>query len=156
MLAQFDLSGELDHANLKRIDRATLSVEVGDERAFAQLREPIVDPFSSAWPIQCSWRGNLAPWTPRLARCLGMTGWDLRGAGTLQVVAVCSRNTIEVEHAQADFVQLQVWGHEWFINEPSASLSVEGRYDLEKTRVQVDVAKLTAGSTSAVVRKAVL
>lgn len=156
LLARFDLSGQFAGGDLKRVDRATLSIEAGNERAFAQLREPIVEPLTSDWPIQCSWRGNLAPWTPRLAGCLGMTGWDLRGAGTLQVAAVYSGNTIEVEHAQADFVQLQVWGHGWFINEPSASVSVEGRYDLGKTRAQVDEAKLTAGSTSAVVRKAVL
>ena len=156
VLAQFDLSGELDHANLKRIDRATLSVEVGDERAFAQLREPIVDPFSSAWPIHCSWRGNLAGWTPRLEGCLGMTGWDLRGTGTFQAVAICSRKTIEVEHAQADIAQLHVWGHEWFVNEPTASLSAEGRYDVEKARAEIAEVKLTAGSTSVIVRQAVL
>jgi translocation and assembly module TamB len=154
--AEFDLSGQLDHANLKRVDRAMLSVEAGSERAIAQLREPIVDPFTTAWPVQCSWRGNLAAWTPRLQGCLGITGWDLRGTGTLQAVAICSRKRIDVEQAQADFAQLQVWGHEWFINEPAASLSAQGRYDLEKARAEIAEAKLTAGSTSAIVRRAVL
>ncbi|MEX0978561.1 MAG: hypothetical protein WDZ48_06905, partial [Pirellulales bacterium] len=156
LTAKFDLGGQFEKQNLKRVDRATLSVEVGGERAVAQLREPIVDPATSAWPIQCSWRGNLAQWTPRLEACLGMVGWDLRGAGNLQAVVTCTRKSLELEHAKADFAQLQVWGHEWFINEPAATLTMEGKWDLEKGVAEIAAAKLSAGTTSAVVKKAVL
>lgn len=156
LLAKLDLVGQLENGSLKRVDRATLGVEVGNERAYAQLREPIVRAATSAWPIQCSWRGDLAQWTPRLEACLGLAGWDVRGTGNLQAVLTCSRKTIDVEHAQADFAQLQVGGHEWYINEPTASLSIEGRWDVEKSRAEIAEAKLVSGSTSAVMRKAVL
>jgi hypothetical protein len=154
LVARFDLGGRLENQNLQRVDRATLAVEIGAERLSAQLREPIVDPAAATWPIQCAWRGNLADWRPRLETCLDLSGWDLRGAGNLQAVFACSSKAIQVEHAKADFAQLQIWGHEWFINEPSAAVTIAGRYDLEKRRAEISEARLTAGSTSAVVRKA--
>jgi translocation and assembly module TamB len=156
LIATIDVDGQFEKESLKRVDRAMLSVEIGSERAMAQLREPIIDPATSAWPIQCSWRGNLATWTPRLEACLGMTGWDLRGAGNLQAAVTCTSKSIELEHAKADFAQLQVWGHEWFINEAAATMTAEGRWDREKNRAEITEARLSSGTTSAVVRKAVL
>lgn len=156
LVARFDLRGQLENQSLKRVEQATLAVEVGAERLTAQLREPIVDPSTTAWPIQCAWRGNLADWAPRLETCLDMSGWDIRGAGDLQATLACSSKSIEIEQAKADFVQLQIWGHEWFINEPSASLALEGRYDLEKRRAEITEARLTAGTTAAVARNAVV
>ena len=157
LVATLDAGGKFEQETLKRIDRGMLTVNVGGEQLSAQLREAVVDPTASAsWPVQCSWRGDLAPWATRLEACLGMTGWDLRGAGNLQAAVMISPKAIELEHAKADFAQLQVWGNEWFINEPAATLTCEGRWDREKRRGEVSAARLTAGTTAAVISNAVL
>ncbi len=156
LVATLELGGQFENETLRRIDRATLTVDVGSERLGAQLREPIVEPANAAWPLQCSWRGNLQPWTTRLQTCLGLSGWDLRGAGNAQAVVTCSRKAIEVDHAKVDFAQLQVWGPGWFVSEPVASLTCEGRWDVDGRRGEVRQARFNAGTTSAVVTNAVL
>ncbi len=157
LVAALDVGGKFEQETLKRIDRGTLTMTVGGEQLSAQLREAVVDPTASAtWPLQCSWRGDLAPWATRLETCLGMTGWDLRGVGNLQAAVLISPKAIELEHVKTDFAQLQVWGHEWFINEPAATLTCEGRWDREKRRGEVSAGRLTAGTTAAVLSNAVL
>lgn len=154
--AQFDLSGKLADAKLARVDRAMLSVEVGRERAIARLREPISDPLAADWPVECTWRGELADWTPRLERVLGVNGWDLRGTGNVRALVMCSGGAIDVEDAQADFAQLHVWGNDWYINEAEARLTAAGRYDVDQARAEISEATFAAGTTSATLEQAVL
>jgi hypothetical protein len=156
LLATLELGGKFEKETLKQIDRAMVTVDVGPERLGAQLREPVVDPLSAAWPLSCTWRGDLQPWTTRLSACLGLTGWDLRGSGNLQANVTVSAKAIELEHAQGDLAQLQVWGNQWFINEPAVNFTGEGRWDREKRRGEVTSARITAGTTAAVLNNASL
>ncbi len=150
IVATLDVEGEFEQEKLQRIERAVLTVDVGRERLTARLREPIIAPETSTWPVECSWSGNLAPWSRRLEACAGMTGWELEGTGKLEATLSCSRETIEIDHAQADVAQLQAWGNQWFINEPAATVTLAARYNVNEARGLVSEARLTAGTTSAV------
>ncbi len=157
LVATLDVGGKFEKESLQRIDRGTITFDVAGDRIGVQLRQSVVNPASSSsWPLQCSWRGNLEPWATRLDTCLGITGWDLRGAGDLQVAITVSPETIEVEHAKADFAQLHVWGHEWFVNEPTANLTCEAQWDRGKRRGQISAARLSAGTTTAILSNAIL
>ncbi|REK19187.1 MAG: acetyltransferase [Planctomycetota bacterium] len=156
LIARLDVKGKFEGETLKRIDSGSLSVDVGQERLTAELREPIVDPAKSAWPLQCAWRGNLAPWETRLASCLDVDGWQLRGSGNVQATVNYSPQVIEIQNAECDLEQLQVWGHGWFVGEPSARITAKGRVDLEKRRAEISEARMNAGTTNAIVQQAVL
>jgi hypothetical protein len=156
LLATLELGGKFEKETLKQIERAIVTVDVGPERLTAQLREPVADPATAAWPLKCSWHGELTPWATRLSACLGMTGWDLRGAGDLQADVTISSKSIDLEHAKGNLAQLQVWGNDWFINEPAVNFTGEARWDREKQRGEVSTARVTAGSTAAVVSNASL
>ncbi len=150
VVAKLDMEGQFEKEQLRRIERALLTVEVGRERLTAQLREPIIDPATSIWPVECTWNGDLAPWSRRLEACAGMTGWQLGGTGKLDATLSCTRKAIEIDHARADVAQLQAWGPQWFINEPSAVVTLAGRWNLDEAQGQLTEARLTAGTTSAV------
>lgn len=156
VLAKLDVSGKFDGPTLQRIDTANMTVDIGSEKLTAQLNQAVTAPSTADWPLQGTWRGNLAQWTPRLEACLGMTGWDLRGAGNLQFIATYSPKNLEVELAKADFTQLQITGHDWFIHEPTVAIACEGLWEFASQRGEIAEAKLTAGNTSAVVTKALV
>jgi hypothetical protein len=156
LVAKLDVSGLLSQQTVKRVDRAQLTVSAGTERLEATLTEAISDPAVIAWPVQCSWRGQLASWAPRLESCLGLTGWDLGGGGGIQATLNCSPKAVDIQLAKAQFDQFQVAGGGWHVSEPSIAVTVEGRWDLAKTHIDVAQGKLTAGSTTALVNHAAL
>ena len=156
LVAKLDLDGELQGQALKRVDRAELTVDAGGERLQARLSEPLSEPASAAWPLECSWRGQLINWPRRLETCAGISGWDLAGSGTLQASLVCSTKSIELAQSKAEFAQLRVWGHGCFITEPLAILRGEGRWDVAKKTLDLAEASISAGSTLATVSKAVV
>jgi len=156
LVAKLDLDGELHGQALKRIDRAELTVDAGGEKLQARLTEPVSEPMSAAWTLDCSWQGQLNNWSRRLETCAGITGWDLAGAGSMQASLACSTKSIELAQSKGQFAQLRAWGHGCFITEPSATLSGTGRWDLGKSRLELDQATITAGPTMATVSKAVI
>ncbi len=156
LVAKLDLGGQLSDHAVKRVEHAELAIEAGGERLQARLQEPVSDPTAASWPMQCSWRGQLAAWSPRLESCCGVTGWELAGTGAMQATLVCSSKAVEIAQAKGDFAQFRAWGHGWFISEPSLSMSLEGRCDIAKKRVEVGQCNLTAGATAAAVNQATL
>lgn len=156
LVAKLDLDGELQGQALKRVDRAELTIDAGGERLQARLSEPVSQPASASWPVECSWHGQLTNWPRRLENCAGVTGWDLAGAGTLQASLACSTKSIEVSQAKAEFAQLRVWGHGCFITEPLAILRAEGRWDVAKKKLDLVEASISAGPTLATASKAVV
>lgn len=156
LVAKLDLDGELQGQALKRVDRAELTIDAGGERLQARLTAPVSEPSSAAWPLDCSWRGQLTNWPRRLETCLGLPGWDLAGAGTLQASLVCSTKAVEVAHSKAEFVQLRVWGHGCFITEPLAILRGGGRWDVGKKKLDLTEGSISIGSTLVTASKAVV
>ena len=106
--------------------------------------------------MTCSWHGQLAPWAPRLESCLGMTGWNLGGAGTIEAALRGSAKAVEVENAQVDLANLEVQGNGWFVNEPAVSTTVKGKIDLAERRADLTAAKVSAGTVVASADYAVL
>jgi translocation and assembly module TamB len=156
LVAKLSMQGQLNGQVLKRVDECIVTVESGGDQLQATLRQPVTEPTTAAWPIKCTWRGQLAAWPPRLESCLGLTGWDLSGAGTLDADVSASSQLIKIESANAKVDQFQVVGSGLFINEPVATASVQAVCDLAKTRVEVATARLAAGSVTAVIEHAVL
>jgi len=156
VLATLDVDGQFEAEQLKRIHRAVATVDVGQERLSAELREPIVDPMTSPWPLVCNWRGQLAPWGPRLEAVAGVVGWQLNGQGQLQATVNCSRELVEIQRAQVDLAQLHAWGNGWFINEPTSTLVFVGDYKVPERKGKITEASFKAGSTNAVLRGASL
>ncbi|MBI3839586.1 MAG: hypothetical protein HY288_16825, partial [Planctomycetia bacterium] len=156
LVARLELGGQLVGQTLKRVERAQFAIEAGGERLQAKLAEPISDPASAVWPLECAWRGSLANWPPRLEACTALTGWELSGAGSAQATLNYSSKGIEIDHLQANSKPFQTWGNGWFINEPSLSLALEGHWDFAKSRLDVAQGKLSAGTSLAVVNKAAL
>ncbi len=154
LLAKLDLDGELQGQALNRVDRAELTVDAAGETLQARLSEPVSAPTSAAWPLECSWRGQLTNWPRRLETCAGITGWDLSGAGALQASLLCSAKSIDIAQAKAQFTQFRAWGHGCFIAEPAATLTGEGRWDVAKSRLDLAQATIAAGPTLATVSKA--
>ncbi len=156
LVATLELGGKFEQQALKRIERGIVTVDVGPERLTAQLREPVVDPASAPWPIACAWQGELAPWAPRLEACLGMTGWALSGSGKLQAQASVSPSAIQIDQATAEIVRLSAVGNEWFVQEPTVSLTLQAKLDRKSQQAEVTAARLTAGTTAAVLNGAKL
>ena len=156
LVAKLDVSGLMSQRTVKRIDRAQLTVEAGSERLEAALQEPVSDPTTAAWPVQCSWRGQLASWAPRLESCLGLTGWDFGGEGGIQATLNCSPKAIAIQQSKAQFDQFQIWGHGWYISERSVAATAEGQWDLEKARIDIAQSNFTAGTTAAAIHHAAL
>ena len=88
LVAKLDVSGQLSQHSVKRVDRAQITVDVGSEQLKVELRDAVSDPRAAAWPVQCSWRGQLAYWGPRL-EYLGIAPWDLGGSGSIQATLTC-------------------------------------------------------------------
>jgi translocation and assembly module TamB len=156
ILVKLDVGGQLQGASVKSVERAVLAIDAGNEHLEAQLQEAVVEPMAAIWPIQCSWRGQMDPWAPRLEACLGIAGWDLRGAGTVEATVRCSSKALDVEQAKADFAQFQAWGHDWFISEPAVVATIEGHWDIAKSRIDVPQARFAVGNTVALVNHAVV
>ena len=156
VIARVAVGGQLNGQALKRIDTALLTVEAGSDHLEAKLREAITDPATATWPVTCSWHGQLAPWAPRLESCLGMTGWNLGGAGTIEAALRGSAKAVEVESAQVDLANLEVQGNGWFVNEPAVSTTVKGKIDLAERRADLTAAKVSAGTVVASADYAVL
>jgi hypothetical protein len=149
VVARLGLGGKLSANSVKRVERAELAIEAGGERLQARLQEPITDPAAATWPVQCSWQGQLAAWSPRLESGLGLAGWDLGGTGALQATLRCSSQAVEISQAKADIAQFRAWGHGWFISEPSLSMSAEGRWDIAKSRIGAALCSAAAGKATA-------
>jgi hypothetical protein len=156
LVARLSLAGHFHQQSLKTIDSAKLSVETGSDRLETTLRQPIADLATAEWPLDCSWRGQLAPWSPRLESCLALSGWELNGTGAIDAAVRASAQAIRVENATVDLKQLQVVGNGWFVNEPAVVSTLEAQYDMATGRAQIASAKLTAGTTVATLDRAAI
>lgn len=156
VVAKLNVDGAIKDGALTRVEHAELTVEAGNDRLQARLEQPVDNPRSATWPLQCSWRGALASWPGRLDSCLGITGWDLAGTGSLQATLRCSAETVEVTQCKGDVAQLRAWGHGCFINEPTVSIATDARCDLAKLRVEIAQLTAKAGATTVVASQAVL
>jgi hypothetical protein len=156
LVARLNLDGQMKAGVLSRVERAELSVEAAGERLQARLEQPLDNPASATWPLQCSWRGPLNAWSARLDTCFGTPGWDLSGAGSLQVALRCSAEAVDIAQLKGDVAQLRAWGHGCFLTEPTASLIAEGRYALKPGRLDIASATLKAGYTTLDLRQATL
>ena len=155
VVAKLEAGGKIVDAQLKQIDRAQLAVEVGSEKAEATLEQAVTD-LAAAWPLRCTWTGQLAHSAPRLEACLGISGWDFAGGGSVTANVSASPKAIAIESATAELTQLRATGHGWQISEATAAGGLSGRYDLAKQRLEIDEGKLTAGSVNAVARQVAL
>jgi len=151
--AQLNMNGRFEGSTLHRVDSAQLVVQAGSERLQAQLSQPLDDPAHAPWPVVCDWQGKLAHWPARLDSCFGLAGWNMAGTAKLQATLNCTRQQIEIAKLQAECTPFQIWGHDWYINEPSFSGVMSGRMKLDAAGIEVDQAKLIAGTTSATINK---
>jgi hypothetical protein len=156
LLARLRLQGRLNGQTLARVDEANLAIESGSDHLEARLREAVVDPANATWPVDVSWRGELAPWTPRLESCLGLTGWDLAGSATASATLSGSSKALTIDNAKADVSRLAVAGHGWFVNEPAVSATFGGKCDLAIGRVELTAAKVSAGTAVVQIEHALL
>lgn len=154
--AKLSLGGQIQDSSFKRLERGELTVDAGDEELQARLSEGVNDPAATPWPIQVSWRGQLAAWTPRLAVGLGVPGLDLAGTGAVQAALLCSSKAIEVTQANAEIAQLRAWGRGWFVSEPECALSANAKWDRARTRLEIAQARCTAGASLATIEQASL
>ncbi len=155
LTAKLTAAGQLAEQSFKQIDSAKLTIDAGGDLLEAKLRSAITDVTNGPWPLDCSWRGQLAAWPARLAT-FGITGWNLAGAGALQASLDASPSIIGVQNAQAQFNQLQVQGGGLFINEPTVTSTLAGQYDVQQGRAELASATMVAGTATAVVNQAVL
>ena len=155
LVARLDLAGQLSGQSVKSVESAKLTVTAGNEQALAQLQEAVSDPAGDIWPVECTWLGQLAHWAPRL-EAFGVTGWTLAGTGSLKAVMNCSRKAIAVEQAKFDVAKFDAVGHGWFVSEPTASATIVGNWDLEKSRIEVAEVQLSAGNAVATMSHAAL
>ncbi len=156
VVATLELGGKFEEQTLKHIERGMVTVDVGPERLTAQLREAVTDPANALWPLACAWQGELGAWTPRLEACLGMKGWTLAGRGKMQAQAIVSAKTIQIEQATGEIEQLAAVGNAWYVQEPNVTLSLQAKLDREAQRGEITTARLTAGTTAAVMNAAQL
>ena len=154
--ARLDAAGQLAGHTIKLVNRLQVTVEAAGDRFDAALVSQTADANSESWPIRCTWNGQLEHWAPRLETCLGISGWDLAGGGKLDANVTCSAKTIDVETCKIDLARLQVYGHGWFVNEPTASATLGAHYDLAGGRLDIEKVKLTSVSLAATVDKASL
>jgi hypothetical protein len=154
LTARLDAAGQWSQQTLKRLDRAQLAITAGNERLDVATTQPVSDPATTPVPLQCSWRGPLASWAPRLESCLGLGGWGLAGTGSLQATLNCSAKAVEAQQAAGELDQFQLWGHGWFISEKAVTASAAGRFDLERSHADVSEAKLTAGTNGVSLQRA--
>jgi hypothetical protein len=155
LVARASLNGALKGRALARIEQASLTVDSGGDHLEARLREAIGEPATATWPLTCSWRGQLASWVPRLESCLGMTGWNLAGSGTLSATVNASTKAATIEHAKLDVAEFLAQGHGWFVNEPALAATVSLKWDIAGRRAELTTAKISAATAVAVVDQAV-
>ena len=118
LFLQFVAEGQLRQNLVQRIEKAQLTMDADSERMEAQLTQPVDEPLKSAWPLACSWSGELGHWAPRLESFLGVQGWDVEGVGTMEVSLRASPQKLDIQQAKADFTQFQARGHGWYVSNP--------------------------------------
>ena len=62
LFLQFAAEGQLRQNLVQRIEKAQLTMDADSERMEAQLTQPVDEPLKSAWPLACSWSGELGHW----------------------------------------------------------------------------------------------
>ncbi len=155
LVAKLTAAMQIAGQSLRQIDSAKLTVDAGNDHLEAQLRSPLTEPTKGPWPVDCTWRGELAAWPARLA-AFGVSGWALAGAGALQASIDATPQLVKVQNAQAQFNQLQVVGNGLFVNEPTVTSTLTGQYDLESGRAELASATLVAGTATAAISQAVM
>ncbi len=156
LTAAFDASGLLRQNKVNRVDSAQLTIDVAGERMEAKLDEPASDPLNATWPLTCSWSGQLAHWGPRIEVCLGIAGYDVAGDGTMQATVRGSAQSIAVERLKANFTQFQASGPGWLVREPAVSATLDARWDLPTSSVEITAGQLSAAPSVITVSHAVL
>ncbi|MGD9723292.1 MAG: hypothetical protein AB7O59_18335 [Pirellulales bacterium] len=156
LYARLTLNGQLAGQSLKRVAEASLTLDAGADHFEGNLKSPVDDPLNAAWPLTCAWRGQLDAWPARLESCLGMSGWNLAGSGTLDADVKLSTQSVAVENAALEITPLQAQGHGFFITEPKVSAKLSGTCDVAKRRLELTSASFKAGSAVATVDRVVL
>jgi translocation and assembly module TamB len=151
-----EISGNLHEKQVKRIDKAQLTVTAGSERAEAELRESVINPSTAPWSLDCTWSGELAHWATRLETCLGIPGWHLQGTGTAQATLLVSSKLLEIAVARADFTKFAASGNGWNIQEPAAQIELNGKIDPAANRVELVQAKASAGTIHASAKRLIV
>ncbi len=154
--ARFDAAGQLGETTVKRIDRLQLSIEAAGDRLDAALAEAKEGSASESWPVRCTWSGQLEHWAPRVEALLGASGWDLAGTGKLDAQLTCSAKSIEASACKLDLARLHVYGHGWFVDEPTTSATFTARYLVADEKLTVEQLKLAATGMAATVDRAIV
>lgn len=154
--ATWELAGLLADNKLRSIESASLEAETAADRLTAQLQSPITNPSTAAWPIHCTWQGQLNHWAPRLETCLGLTGWEFNGAGKIEASAKCTTALIDELQLKLDVSRVLMRGHGWYISEPTLTANVSGRADLAKSHVELATSNVALGNSLATLNRAVL
>jgi hypothetical protein len=155
LTAKLTAAGQLSGQSIKRIDSATLTVDAGADHLDVQLRDALAELSHGPWPLDCTWRGQLAAWPARLA-AFGVTGWNLAGSGSLQALVDASPSIVTLKSGQAQFNPLQVQGGRVFVNEPAVTSTFAGKYDVEQGRLDISSATLVAGTATVALSQAIL
>ena len=122
------------------LEQATLGLQSGDDQLTVKLSEPQINLFTvdAAWPLRIDGRGELSRWLTRLRPLVDFpAGLDVAGNGELTATGrLRLPDDVEITESKLAVRPLRATYDGLTIDEPTADLTLAGRYRTSQTEVR--------------------
>ena len=120
-----EAQGVSDSSSLQSLDMAIVSLTSGADTLIAKLTAPVDDISStSIFPLECTIKGSLESWAPRVQSVYPLAGFELGGQLDILENGTVSTTGLQMDKAKVSISQLKIIGNGLYIDDQELEAEV--------------------------------